>query len=206
MNDVKVMNVKTGTVLIEDITIDVPHGVVVSISSEKALRSKDLWRLISQRLLFRFHGGPIHTASPNPTPAAPVLSPVEPQVVPLPAATPVVPAAAPPAGLEEQNRLLREEIGVRDEAFAAALLAQQGRFDELLSLVRGLAAGGVSSAAPTANRKGRPVAGPSGDAPLFIPSTIKSVDMDDHVSVQTNEGEGVSSAASALKKLREKGA
>ena len=188
MSDVKVMNVKTGTVLIEDICVDVPQGVVVSIPAEKALRSKDLWRKISQKLIFRFHGGPIHA----PSPISPQVPPE--QVV----ASPVTHNPALVLALEEQNRLLREDVAARDEMFAAALLAQQTRFDELLTLVRGL-----SLTSGTDVRTERFEIGLR-DAPLFIPTTIKPTDVQEHVNVQKSEGDGVSAAGAALRKLRER--
>jgi hypothetical protein len=206
MNDVKVINTKTGTILIEDIFVDVPHGVVVSISAEKAHRSKDLWRLISQRLLFQFHGGSIHSAAPHGMPH-PAPLPVPTVAAPPP---PVPTAAAPPtalvSALEEQNRLLREEMSHRDQAFAAVLIVQQERFNEMAALIRGVSAG--SGGASSAARAEKPASdAPSGDAPLFIPSTIKPTDVKDYVNVQKDEGQagGVGAASAALRKIREKG-
>ena len=197
MNDVKVMNVKTGTVMIEDISVDVPQGVVVSIPADKALRSKDLWRKISQRLLFRFHGGSIHSGMPMPA------TPVVPTPVPEAPAVPVQPSTV--HALEEQNRMLRETLEQREEIFVAALLAQQGRHEEILSAVRGIAAGGPLSSGSGA-RTSTVDEGIPGDAPIFIPSTIKSKDLEAHVNVQQDEGgaDGVSAATLALRRLREK--
>ncbi len=194
MNDVRVIGVKTGTILIADIAVDVPHGVVVSIPAEKAHVSKDLYRYISQKLLFQVHPGPVNGPLPR---ALPDMAPV------------VAPTKAPQAreaALDAQVQLLRTALEEREQMFMAALAAQQDKLDKLVTAIaeRPVTIYNTTHTTPAPKQV---VEGPSGDAPMFIPSTIKSKDMEDtsHVSVQSDsqENSSVSGAAAALKKLRQ---
>ena len=199
MSDIRVIAVKTGMVLIEDIGIDVPYGNVVSIPAEKALRSKDLYRLLSQRMLFQLHAGAVH--GPNPLPLADF-----PKLEPSP---PVANAESRREGaLEQQVSMLRAALEQRETVFVAALMSQQAQFAELLQAVRSQPQTVVVQAAPgagpgTATRQPSPNAMPSMDAPMFIPSEIKPKDVDARVTIEsTSQESGVGDATAALRKLR----
>lgn len=207
MSDVVVTNVRMGTYVISDIGIDVPHGVVVHIPSEKALRSKDLWRGISQRTLFQFHPSAIHKGA---------LIPVQPPE-PLPP-PPTEPTAyhAPETlvhALTEHNKALTLAVERRDEVLFALVAEQQRQLTEqgkqLAEAIQLLRERSVTTIAPltaTGVVPGLPDVA-NGDAPVFIPSAIKPKDVEAHVNVQTEalEGSSVSDAASALRRLRQGG-
>jgi hypothetical protein len=206
MSDVIVTNVRMGTYVISDIGIDVPHGVVVHIPSEKALRSKDLWRGISQRTLFQFHPSAIHKGALMPVqPPEPLPPPPEPTVYQAPET--LVHA------LTEHNKALTLAVERRDEVLFALVTEQQRQLAEqgkqLAEAVRLLRERPVSTTAPS-NVAGAVPGLPdvvNGDAPVFIPSAIKPKDVESHVNVQTeaSEGSSVSGAASALRRLRQGG-
>lgn len=203
MSDIVVANVRTGICMIEDIGVDVPHGVIVTIPADKALHSKDLWRYISQGILFRFHPGAIHKGVAPEAPSAPAPLPD------LPTQTPYKSPEVLVQALYDHGELLRQALDSRDVAVHAVLLAQHHTLTEMrqsLLDVQALLkdrpgqviirASGEQVAASTAV---------SGEVPMFIPSTIKPTDIDDaHVNIETDsqEGSGVAGAASALRKIR----
>lgn len=202
MTDIVVTFTRTGTYMIEDIDVAVPHGHIISIPAEKALPSKDLWRAISQRILFQFHPGSIHKGVTTPTTLDPLPKPPEPTVYKAPEAL--------VTALHEHGEILREAMELRDASLYAVILAQQDVLDELRKSVEEMKVllrerpVGVMSRAMSIEMS----TGVSGEAPIFIPSTIKPKDVDDaHVNVQTDsqEGTGVAGAASALRKIRQSG-
>jgi hypothetical protein len=207
MSDVIVTNVRMGTYVISDIGIDVPHGVVVHIPSEKALRSKDLWRGISQRTLFQFHPSAIHKGALMPAQPPEPLPPLPPEPTTYQAPETIVHA------LTEHNKALTLAVERRDEVLFALVaeqqrqLAEQGKqLAEAVRLLRERPLAGAASTNTTGSVSGLPDV-VNGDAPVFIPSTIKPKDVEAHVSVQTeaSEGSSVSGAASALRRLRQGG-
>jgi len=210
MSDVVVTHVRTGTWLIEDIGIDVPHGVIVTIPADKALQSKDLWRAISQRILFRFHPGPIHKEAPAPS--APVAAPAP--LPKLPDATPYLAPEQIARALSEHGDFLREALDMRDSSLHAVLLSQQETIKSLQDSLRDIMTA-VQERTVAAARGHESAAGParspdqvSTEVPMFIPSTIKPKDVDEaHVNVQTDaqEGSGVAGASSALRKMKQSG-
>jgi len=169
------------TVQLPDIGLDVPHGVVVHISAERANNSKDLWRAISQRRVFRLQAGPF---TPNVTPPVVVQ---DPEIDQLRARVVV---------LEAENQALRAELGKKN--------AGQSQLDEILRLLQ---QGGGSPQAPgVAPARAAPL--PSGvveiETPTFIPASIKGDGPQTQVEIEetASGGEGVSGARSALRKLR----
>jgi hypothetical protein len=61
--DIRVIGLVPPTHVLEDIRMDVPHGVTVIIPGDKAIQSKDLWRAINQKLVFQLPSA----AAPPPT-------------------------------------------------------------------------------------------------------------------------------------------
>ncbi len=191
----RVIYVKTGVLPLRDIQVDVLPGVVTVIPAELALRSKDLYRAIGQRLLMQVHPGAIHEPLPRPMPPIP-----EPPA-PLPGLTPSVREHV----LEEEVRLLRDALERREQLLLSVLVAQQGRLEALGTALQGLGQG--VARAPTTGFSAPAALPPSdvmGDAPLFIPSTIKPQDVEGSVSIRANtqEGAGISAATEALRKAR----
>jgi hypothetical protein len=181
MNDVRVVGLNMHTVFIEDIQVDVPQGSTVMISADKAARSKDLWRLISQKQLFRLNPGPM---ADYPSPPAPV-----------------VPSMAEER-LREENRVLAEQ----NLMLRQTLAAQGGKLDTILDH---LLSGKLVSVGPQSYQAGAAQAPVNhgvvdNGVPTYIPSEIKPQNVESHIEVQaeTSEGSGVNSAGAALRKLR----
>lgn len=184
MNDVRVVSLSMTSVLIADIAMDVPSGVTLTIPAEKAAKSKDLWRLLGQKQLFRLNPGPFQDF-PAPTP----------------------PSNAEAERLREENRLLAEENRLQAEQnrlLRTMIESQGGKLDKLLGF---LEQGG--RIATTASGSPQAEARPTSDVvdegvPTYIPSQIKPEGVESHVEVQseTSEGSGVSGAQEALRKLR----
>lgn len=181
MMTVSVVGLVPEPVQLPDIGYDVPHGVVVHIPTEKANNSKDLWRALSQRRIFRLQGGPF---TPNLAPAGP-----DPEVERLRARV---------GELEAENARLRAELGQRVEPAAA------GKLDEILRLLQG----GGPGVSGLVVRAAAPV--PTGVVdvvvPAFVPSTTRGEVSEARVEVEETaaEGGGVSDARSALRRLRGK--
>ncbi len=181
---VTVVGLVPETVQLPDIGYDVPHGVVVHIPVEKANNSKDLWRALSQRRVFRLQAGPFSPA---------VGQPPNHEVEQLRARV---------AELEAEVQRLRAEQGKKTQEAQSG----QGKLDEILLLLRAGGSAPAYAQAPAA----RPLAPvtPSGvvevETPAFIPSTFKSEASETRVSVEetASESGGVSGARSALRKLR----
>lgn len=176
MNDVRVHGVLMTSVLIEDIAMDVPHGITVTIPADKAAKSKDLWRLLSQRQLFRLNAGPFQDF-PTPTPP-PGPSPETEQ-------------------LREQVRLLSE----RNRVLENTLGSQGGKLDAILGLLENVSFGAAAQPDRPAARPSEVV---DAGVPTFIPSQIKPENVESHVEVQseTSEGSAIAGAGEALRRLR----
>jgi hypothetical protein len=194
MSDIRVVAVKTGIVFIEDIGVDVPYGNVVSIPAEQALRSKDLYRYLSQRVLFQLHAGAVHGPSPMPLTDLPKPEPAPP---------------APPPGsqrdvaLDQQVSMLRAALEQREAVFVAVLSAQQAQFAEVLEALRRQPQTIVVQATPHGATHPALSSMPSTDAPMFIPSEIKPKDVDARVNIEsTSQESGVADASAALRRLR----
>jgi hypothetical protein len=180
MNDVRVICLNMNTVLIEDIAVDCPHGVTVSIPAAKASKSKDLWRLLSQKQLFRLNPGPF---ADYPTPAPP-------------------PSSAEADRLREENRLLAEQ----NQLLRTALDNQGGKLDTILTLLENPRLAAVfptaNGSAPLPATKATEVV--DAGVPTYIPSEIKPKNVESHVEVksETSEGTAITGAGEALRKLR----
>jgi hypothetical protein len=179
--DVHVYGLSMTTIHIADIGMDVVGGTTVVIPAAKASRSKDLWRLIAQKQLFRLGSGPIPDGR---APLQPTALPADHQ-------------------LREENRLLLEQnrlLRLAIDAQGGKLDAQGGKLDAIL----GMLSSGAVAVAPRSE-----AAKPAADlveieTPTYIPSEIKPQNVESHVEVQsaTTEGTGVADAGAALRKLR----
>jgi hypothetical protein len=193
MSDVRVIGLNMHTVLIEDIGIDVPHRVTVAVPGDKAARSKDLWRLIAQKQLFRLDPGFRH-------------------VPPVVAPPPIPGVDSETARLREENRLLAERNDLLHaeqdrirSVLAGRLENQDGKLDAILGMLATVkATGGTVQAgsAPAATAKVSDVV--DIEVPTFIPSEIKPKNVEAHIEIQSekSEGSGVADAGAALRRLR----
>lgn len=184
--NVSVVGLVPEPVQLPDIGYDVPHGIVVHIPTEKANNSKDLWRALAQRRVFRLQGGPF---TPNVAATGP-----DPEVEQLRARV---------AELETENAQLRAELSRKVDVPPPPELAPD-KLDEILRLLK---QGGA--VAPGATRAAGPVAAPVAavvevDAPAFVPATIRGEAVEARVEVQetASEGGGLTDAKNALRKLR----
>lgn len=186
IGDVSVVGLVPETVPLPDIGMDVPHGVVVRIPADKACNSKDLWRAISQRRVFRLQGWP----AANPSgPSLPPVIPEETQQL-----------QRKLVAAEREVVELRAALSRKDQE----LMQERGKFDEILGLLRrGVPSLPAGEAAPRAS-----VAQAQGvvevETPSFIPSTIRVDPTESRMTVDegASEGGAVSGARSALRKFR----
>lgn len=201
--EVVVAGLVTGTHLIEDIGVAVPHQVAVRIPADVALRSKDLWRGIQQNRLFRLNAGSGLSAAREIQPAPPPP-----------------PAAPGPdmVALQQENQRLKTE----NQRLAADLEKERQRNDTLQNLLGGLTSGlqGVQTAigklesAPRVIVAGSPgavtAASPEvvgGDVPTFVPDKIlpENVEAQIRAEKETTERSNVASAASRLREMKRGG-
>jgi hypothetical protein len=207
MSDVVVTHVRTGTWLIEDIGVDVPNGVIITIPADRALHSKDLWRAIAQRVLFRFHPGSIHKGAPLPT--------AQESLPKLPETTSYNAPEVLVRALNEHGEFLREALDMRDISIHSVLMAQQKAIEGVQGTLQEIKALLLERPVATTvvlrhgdRPPGQQQAAVVTETPMFIPSVIKPTDVQDaSISVQTDaqEGSSVAGAASALRKLKQSG-
>lgn len=182
--DVRVLGLVAGTHVLEDIGMDVPYGVTVSISAEKAARSKDLHRAISQRCIFAL---PSH-------PSGPALFHQNP------------PQQVGDGVLLERIRALEEEKRQLQMAIIQSNDAQQQKLDAILLAIQAQA---TVQQVIHVNSNGN-VLPPrhevaDGEAPTFIPSEIHPKDAESRIESQKDSAgaSGVSDAAERLRKMRQ---
>jgi hypothetical protein len=188
---ITVAGVVTGTHIIEDIRVAVPHKMAVYIPAEQALRSKDLHRALQQGLLFKLDGGSGLRSDDQPPPEA------------QPSGTTRF------ISLEQENkRLMREldEAHRREEGLKQAISALQEQLGAILKVLGRIEA--RPDPAPVVVQAGGTVVPlpevVGGDTPSFIPDEILPKDAETNIRVQkgTAEGSAVIGAASRLRELR----
>jgi len=192
--DVRVFGLVSPSHLIEDIGRDVPHGVEVVIPVELALRSKDLWRSISQHFLAQLPT--IATTVPKQLAAPDSERPrLEARIRELEALV---------RDLDAQLRASQaESLSLRSEL--ARVLQAQDHSTKLDSILAALQSG--VAVGPT----GRPMAAPrqevaDGSAPTFLPSEIKPKDVTVRIDIQGEESlSDVSGIGERLRRLRREG-
>lgn len=187
--DVRVMGLVSGNHVLEDISRDVPYGVVTTIPGELAVQSKDLWRAISQRYILL-----ISTMAPTlqQTPS-PVFSSerqyLEKQIGEL---------STRLSTLENENRLLREQgesqtLQKLNEIISAL---QQNKHVTVVNEVVRIEEKPKIKEKPEEEKV-------DGTAPMFFPRRIYPDDVSVRIDVQ---GESASSevvgAANRLREIR----
>lgn len=185
--EIIVAGLVTGTHMIEDIGIAVPHKVAVRIPADLALRSKDLWRGISQSRLFQLSGGAgLHVAK-TPTDDANRVG-----------------------QLEIENKRLRRELEAEKnrsaglESLLSGLQTQlqgvQSAIGRLEALPRVVAPMMTSTVASTTPAEAIEVVG--GDIPTFLPSRIHPEEAEAQIR-STTETADTANVPLALSKLRQ---
>lgn len=189
MGGITVVGLVAGTHYIEDIQVSVPHKVAVFIPIDAVVRSKDLYRALGQKAIFKLDGGGY-----DPTPNTPVQD------------------DGRIAELVEANRVLTQQLAeqqVLNSGLQMCLVTIQQQMATIQAGVVRLEqrpAGNVMLADPGLVAKSLSEA-VGRDAPMFIPSEItpKNVSTDQiQVSTQTTEGTSLSAAGSKLRELRKK--
>jgi len=187
--DVRVLGCVMGTHVLEDIGMDVPHGIIVTIPAEKALVSRDLNRAISSKCV-------VQVPSAGPPAPAPQRTVTDELLI------------ARVQTLEERNRVLEVENTRLQQALEAAL-GQQGKLDAILAAIQSGALVQqvimTNGASPAAQPAASEVA--DGTAPQFIPAEIKPKDAETRIEVQKDEAAGasVTDARERLRKMRQQG-
>jgi hypothetical protein len=187
--DYVVTGLVTGTHIIEDIKVPVPHQIAVRIPAELAHRSKDLWRGLQQNRLFLLKGGS-GLSVVTPTTNGPSTAP----------------APAPANGDSAEVIRLRQELAASRQENAelrASLKAQEGKLEAILVAISKLGQGGPV----TAQGVQAAVEAVGGEAPMFFPSEgIKPKDAKTNITVaeDAQAGASVASAANKLRSLKKK--
>lgn len=189
--EIVVAGLMTGGYLIEDIRINVPHQVAVRIPADLAMQSKDLWRAIQQRLLFKLDAGagiyPVPVSSPSDDNHRIAV-------------------------LEAENKTLRQELDAERQRNQGLQVSFQGLQASLrgleLSLGRMESSPRVYSqpgASPVVNAGTSTPEVVGGGTPTFVPSRIRpetNVDAKIQTTTETSEKGNVSAAANKLKEMR----
>jgi len=193
-------------IVVEDIGLNVPKGVAVPVSGEVSQRSRDLWRYLSQGLIFRCDVSNI-VRSQASIPVTPQFAPEgkqdELQVMVSKLQADVSQARSAQASLEANvGRLQAENARLRTELVEERLkLAKLDKLDEILSLLQ--------------RQQTRPIlvstsqdldtADALDDVPRYIPSQIKpdlSIDSPVTATEAQSDGDSVVGAAKALRQVR----
>jgi hypothetical protein len=184
--DITVLGLHPTVCVLDDISMDVPHGATVVIPADKAAKSKDLWRAVSQKYLFQVKPGSSVQGGSNPM--LPELELLRTKV----------------RQLEEENRVLRAAQKNFD--------VERHKLDTILVLLQS-GPRAVSMAVPVTmypaiEKAAEPISGVIEMAPPpFIPSKIRADDIvQAHVQTEagSSEGSAVSGAASKLREFRQR--
>ena len=183
-SDVCVFGVVQGGHYIEDIRVHVPQNVVITIPSELALKSHDLWKAIAQKVVFRAHVGP----HPGPMQVPPVVENV------------------PSEDLASQNQALKASLEQQRELTLALRDQMAEQTAALAALTKVIAQGGLVQ--PTNTSAGVQTAVPQVEAvvaPTFIPAVIRPEGAETRINTNTGESEdsGLAESRSRLRKFRQ---
>ena len=190
LGDVVVVGMVQDRHVIADISFNVPYGIDTTIPGALAAQSKDLWRDIGQRKLFK-----------KPSAVMPAPHPVSHKAPPqnnkqLEALSKQV------AELQRENKELVASIRAKESSESRLEMKLEALLDAVkngITMAPGTVTPGV--AAPVA--KAVPLV--DGSAPTFLPSQIKMEDVEARIDVQGESSDSnVSDAAAKLRALRKK--
>lgn len=185
--EVIVAGLVTGTHIIEDIGIAVPHQIAVHIPAEQALQSKDLWRGIQQGKLFKLDGGGgLRTATRVQTPDNNRV-----------------------AILEAENQKLRQELleeKRRSAGFQELLAGLQGQLHGVQVALGRLGDAPRVVHVQQVNGHSEPQATEvvGGEVPTFLPEHIRpeTAELQIRPATETAEKSNVSSATNKLREMK----
>lgn len=186
--------------LVEDIRVMVPKGEAVCIKGLLANKSRDLWRLLSQGLLFRLNAnGLLRSVRPAAGRSA-LPAPIEPDETAQLRET--------VARLQVERDSLRAEVGsLREKLYRLQVQPlESDSSKEVLKKLENLTELVMSRPTATVTIPSvQPSPPVEDDAPIYIPSQIKS-DGSGRVSMkeQKSDGSGLSDVSQKLKGLRKK--
>jgi hypothetical protein len=210
LGDVRVTGLVPDRHTIEDINVNVPYGMTVTIPAELAVQSKQLWLGISQHKLLQ-----LGSASPAPKFLPPTAlnqaghkerEKLEAKVREL--NDQIADLKTEVQSLRTENQSLRTNLAAKGNGAAATAAVMDpeinAKLDALMAALKSGVpmAGGVAGATTTPKRE---IA--DGEAPTFLPSQIKPEDAQVRIDVQgeSSESASISSAAEKLRKLRKGG-
>ncbi len=201
-----VVGMVTGGHRLDDISVVVPHKVVVVLTADQALRSKDLYRALGQHQIFRLDsitynpGAAIDDTQEHREKAQTQIRALEAQIKTL---------HSEKAALEAKVQQLGQEL---EQAKAA-----NGNLGQVLQQLKGLGdvmhrieqrpvQTVVTSVAPPPTTGPAPLRFVDDAAPVFIPDNIRPKDATIQIQVDTqvSDNAGVSDAADKLRKLRKR--
>lgn len=188
---ISVVGLAMGEHFLSDIQVVVPHRVPVYIPAEKALRSKDLYRALSQGTIFKLDGGTGYVQRPDTKDSAGV------------------------AVLKQENERLSRELAVAQQQIAllkeqlqapsaiqsqmTSIMEALGRIEATPKVVTQVMSGTQST--PTVEATG--VVG--GEVPMFLPDMSMPDTAEVRLNIQQSVSEdSVTGAASTLRALRGK--
>jgi hypothetical protein len=197
-------------IVVEDIGLNVPKGVAVPVPGDSAQRSKDLWRYISQGLIFQCDVSNIRRSAPFvPAPVESLkyieaynsnLARIQGDLARVTTAKSDLEADI--GRLQAENARLRVELA--DER---AKTQKLDKLDDILKLLQkqSVAQPPLRSDLGSGSNKGPAV---DGAVPMYIPSQIKSEGPSDVVGlvarVGQTEGGSVAVATQALRNARKR--
>jgi outer membrane murein-binding lipoprotein Lpp len=189
-SDVRVFGLVVGTYVLSDIGMAVPYGREVLIPGDKAVRSKDLQKGLSQRCLFQLPDNPPSYTAPATFIRDDVLQErirsLELQVQSL---------TAHNTRLESENDQLRESV--------RAATTHGDRLDTILQAIQQR---GVSVVHTQGERPAQVNELADGTAPQFLPAEITPKNAEVRIHTVTEAGSAnIADAAERLRKLRRGG-
>lgn len=195
----------TGTHILQDINVAVPHRVAVPITARQMVDSKDLYRALNSGAIFKLDGGHFHNPGPVRTNNSAEL-----------------------ATLRQENKELKRQLAesqLKNDGLQRALMGLNTQLDGILGAIgrlegngvpapapqalppnvvtllqQLLTQGGVSGAAVAMSQPESEVVG--GEAPVFLPTTVKPEGVETSIRVEKAEGSSVTDASKRLKELR----
>jgi len=199
---ITVVGCVTGTHVIEDIKIVVPHKIAVHIPAELVLRSKDLHRSLQGHRIMKLDGG---SGLRSEAPAGSAATAARHQA-----------DAAQVATLLAENKKLRQElreVQAQSDGLRQVLASLGGQLSGIQGALGRLETQGAQAPAPvhiitTAGQA--PVVSQleavGGEAPTFIPGQIapSGVEASIQVRTETAKDSNLSDARSKLREMRQK--
>jgi len=199
--------------LVEDISILVPKGDAVTVPGHLAHRSKDLWRLLSQGVIFQLNANSLlrlkRQVEPPPVQPNPKLDGLEAKLGGLEVEvgdlrSGLLKSQSEKSSLQAENRRLSAEV-LRLQGELAGQALDQSKLDAILHLVKSRPQV-VNVVSESRASVAKPLDDVDGSAPMFIPSQIKSDSVGGQVAVKegASDAASLSDASKALKGMRRK--